>query len=250
MEKRGMIILVVVLIIGFALGYSYPIYQNSNIPSENENSYISPAWSLLQLEGDNDKAIKEFKKYLKRDDSNFPARIGLGWAYYKKNKFEKAKEQFEKSLIINSNDKNSYNGLGWININLKNYPQAQEFFLQAKSLGGDNLLDQIYLGTAWTQYNLKKFEYSKESFESALNANPNKFYPYVGLAVTNYELKNYEEAKKYTQLVEKYPYERPVPYRVNGYEQRYLIFEKCINEKKYDYSIENTHKCGQQMLIQ
>ena len=67
MEKRGLIVLIVLfLIIGFSFGYYYPIYKEKQKPSEFENSYISKGWRLLLDDGDINGSITEFKKNLRK----------------------------------------------------------------------------------------------------------------------------------------------------------------------------------------
>jgi len=120
MKKRGSFIpWVFILIFGLGLGYFYPVFMAYNKIDPIENSYDSNGWNLLNNERNYDAAIKEFKKYLKRDKSNFYAHSGLGWSYFYNLDFEKAMKEFEKVISLNPNQYDSKHSLGWTYLRMK-----------------------------------------------------------------------------------------------------------------------------------
>ena len=200
MEKRGFIImLVITILVGLLIGYSYPFYKTKQQLKRNiENSYQSKAWKLY-LAKDYDGAIKEFEKYIKKNKNNFFAYSGLGWSYYKKKDYDKAIQSFQTIIELDPNPHESYDGLGLIYYELKDYDKAIEALEKAIELQPSDSILYSKLGKSY--YKVGKYQNAVENFEKALIYNPNLLTSKIVLFFIYHETGNEEMASNYLNQI-------------------------------------------------
>lgn len=113
------------------------------------------------------------------------AYTNLGWAYYKKNEFVKAKEHYQKSINIESRHTLAYYNLALMYSELKKYDEAVSEYKKAIR-HFPNYLDAWY-SLAKTYYNMDKKAEATEAFKKVIEIVPND--------------KRAEEAKGYLDLL-------------------------------------------------
>jgi len=126
------------------LGYSY--YLNGNIRDAIRvleiSKKISPDDTLPYLylaeiykkQGEFEKAEKEFRVALEKENYPFDVHKNLIDIYEKKGMYDKAIEEYKKAISINPLNSWAYNGLGICYVHTKNYDLAEENFKRAFEL--------------------------------------------------------------------------------------------------------------------
>lgn len=114
--------------------------KNNSLVNTQIDTYLSKG---LRLSDENkfDDAIKEFRKILDIDKSNYRAYYEIGRAYYYQKNFDEAEKNLNESVEINSNYYHSYTLLGNIASNKKDYPKALKNLLKLVELNQG--LDEI-----------------------------------------------------------------------------------------------------------
>lgn len=96
----------------------------------NNPSDISSLLSLANLQQDAgmyDKAITNYKKYLKQNPSNPDARIDMGVCYFSISDHENAIKEMEKALEFNPTHQIGHLNLGVVNLNAGNLDVSKEW---------------------------------------------------------------------------------------------------------------------------
>jgi tetratricopeptide (TPR) repeat protein len=126
------------------LGYAY--YLNGNIRDAIRvleiSKKISPDDTLPYLylaeiykkQGEFEKAEKEFRVVLEKENYPFDVHRSLIDIYEKKGMYDKAIEEYKKAISINPLNSWAYNGLGICYVHTKNYDLAEESFKRAFEL--------------------------------------------------------------------------------------------------------------------
>jgi len=261
LRGASLLVLIAVLIAGFAIGYLISDYNaDKDSKLKSEQAYFSDAWNLLRSRN-YDAAITEFDRYLAHNGDNVNAHIGLGWSYYWKGDYESAIQHFSKAESINPNEVYASNGLAWTYIQMSRYEDAKNLFL--KQLESDRALYEAHYGLGisyywtedydkavssfndflayypsyapaysylgWSYLNGGKTEEAKKSFESAAAGKGwqlTKLYSTVGLVFTNYKLENFDKAEIFAREVE------PL-IKVSAKTQIVSKFLSCMDGKEY-----------------
>ncbi len=177
-------------------------YIWSNRVSEEAYKFLWQAY-IMELEGKNDEAVKNYEKISKDKTYGDSANYKLGIYYLNKADYKKARGYFEKVLEFEAslnNERAQYN-IGITYEKEKEYLKAISSFLKIKLLVEDSSLDDLILIKLAENYEKlndsnKAYEYFREYYK---NYSGNKDYAYVTekLLVNRIQAKNIPEAKEY-----------------------------------------------------
>lgn len=258
MEKRGIFLVsVIILVIGFALGYIYSSYRtDQQYVIGLENSYNSLGWQLY-YQGGYEAAIEEFKKYIERDDENYFAYSGLGWSYLEIQDYDNAITHFKQANDLDGTQLDSFLGLGWTYIgkgqqqflegNIKSPQENMQNAIThfSNGLTIDPHTNIFYSGLGTSQYWLELTKFQKErnfteSRENILKANqfyPNSFGSFNMLGWINYReknytesIKNFEKANKLLSNIFSFRGLGAVSYALRNYDDASSFFVKSIEK--------------------
>lgn len=240
MQKRGLIIaLVLVLLIGFSVGYYIPKYKAQKQQQlAVESSFSNDAWALYN-KGNFDDAIIGFNSYIRNDKENFAAHIGLAWSYYEKENYQNSLGFFSRAAEINPNSYEPYNGLAWVYYAIEDYENAARAFEQAIRLNPD--IANLYNGLGRSYFALGEYERARQIYNMALSLNPSLVFSRAGLFLIDYETGNFGQMENYLN--------RLVPFKYDlGFkpDKHYVAFGNCmfvLNKENKNLN-EEIHNCG------
>ena len=177
-------------------------YIWSNRVSEEAYKYLWQAY-IMELEGKNNEAIKNYEKIVNDKSYGDSANYKLGTYYLGKSDYKKSRGYFEKVLEFETslNSERAQYNIGITYEKEKDYLKAVSSFLKIKLLVEDSALDDliiIQLGEKYEKLNdsNKSYEYFKEYYTKYSG---NKDYAYVTekLLVNRIQVKNISEMKEY-----------------------------------------------------
>ena len=156
----------------------------------------------LYVQGDPDKAVKEFESVLKQDDSFVLAHYDLAAAYQSQGQADRAIKEYERANALNPAFPEGSSNLGGYYFRQQKYEQAVKLFKQALKAYPNFIQAHSNLGAV-----LNKLNRSSEAvphLEKAIQLDPGFGIAYFNLGNAHVNLDNLDEARKaYDMAVEK-----------------------------------------------
>lgn len=205
MGKRGLGILVAgVLIFGFLIGYSLPLYQAAKQQeAELQQRFDSEAWQSYN-QGNIDRAIELFSEYAANDESNLAAALGLGWSHYSKGNYQEAQRWFERSTVINPAFYDAHNGLAWSHYAQGQYQEASDSFRRALALTPTLT---VYSGLGRSYYHLGDHDSAVETLEEVHKKNPSLIFPQAVFFLIAHEQGDEEKTQELLENIIPFKYD-------------------------------------------
>lgn len=242
MNKKGVLVLALIVIIGFSLGYGYSTKKSEEAPRIDHLDNMGEI--LLYDNGNPDAAIEAFEAYRKAIPSSFAAHIGLGWSHQFKQEYDKAIPYFEQALTLKPDHYSHHHGLGSSYLRTKQYEKAIEHYNKAlpfaEQIGVVTSLTEIHAGLGWAYYNQGEYDKAIEAFTSVENPVP-RLFRLVGMLATYSALNEKEKAQTLVPFIESYPIDQVL----RNYNP-YLEYSACVNNV---YTVENIEKCGHLLVM-
>jgi len=199
MEKRGIILVVIVLVVGIFLGYTFSNYkQEQQQIYDADSSYDSIGWQLY-YSGDYEGAITEFNKQIENDENNFFAHLGIGYSYRASKDFDNAIQHLSIATSLQPSNFNAHYNLGWayydrgkdvsekklVTASIADYRNSISFFEEAISISPSDA--GSYYGLGLSSYKLSLSGPAKdvslleaeEAVTKAIELNPDNPQPYI-----------------------------------------------------------------------
>jgi len=163
---------------------------------ENEAALYDLAY-CLELDGKLEESIEFYKSFIDQDPYSFFAWYNLGVIYNKLHKYDKAIESFEFSIAINDQFSSSHYNLGNTYVMMQEWEKAITCFKQCEKL--ENPSADLYskLGECFELRGL--FQKAIEYYKKALEIDPEKESAILGIASVLFDSKRYKEAIHYAQ---------------------------------------------------
>ncbi|WP_269606440.1 class I SAM-dependent methyltransferase [Prochlorococcus marinus] len=152
---------------------------------------------ICEEKGENDKAIKLYKKCAKSYPNHIYTKLNLSFLYYKLNNLEKAAIIIEEAIKLKPSLPNSYCIRGLILKGLNKYDDAQLSLQQAIEL--DNNYFDAYINLGLLNKDSNKYDEAEEYYLKALEINNKSAIAHLNLGACYKEKKEIEKAILHTE---------------------------------------------------
>ncbi|HTI93053.1 MAG TPA: tetratricopeptide repeat protein, partial [Puia sp.] len=158
-------------------------------------------------------------------------------AYYRLKKINFCRDAAEKALVIDNKNAKANNYMGNIFADLEDYPKAIDSYQKAIETDPNWLYPYNGLGTVYSE--LKKYGDAIDIFRKAIEVDPKHAYPYNNLGNVYNELTQYDTAiELYNKAITADP-KLPYPYNNLGNVYRYCKnYNKAIDAYKHAIDID------------
>ena len=157
---------------------------------------------FMYVKGDTDRAVAEFEKALKLDDSFVLAHYDLAAAYQSQGFNERAIQEYEKALLLNPSFPEGSSNLGGNYFRMQEYKKAENLFKKAIEMYPNFIQSHSNLGSV-----LNKLNRSKEALphlDKATQLNPDFGIAYFNLGNAHMNQNNLDKAHEaYSRALEK-----------------------------------------------
>ncbi len=147
---------------------------------------------LFVIGGQNEDAVKEFQKVIKKESGHALAYKGMGQAFFQMKKYDEAEKNFRDAISRNPELWKVHNSLGIIYDYKKRYDMAIHEYNAAINLKPDEGFLYNNLGVSYSL--AAKYEKAINAFNKALEAKYSKSKTYNNLGMALSKLGRYQEA--------------------------------------------------------
>lgn len=212
-----------------ALVLAFP--QKSVVDFLEARDHFSAGWDL-QVKGEYEKAIAEFRQAVRLDASMVEGYEELGWTLDESGDSQEAIRQLLTAVELGPRRVNAHFYLaGTYYFDGQSDKAAQEF---ENVLRLDAAYTQAYLGLGWSAYSLGDLDKAETNFKRALELDPSLYDAYVGLGSV------YEERGDVDRQIEFY---LKATRSGDSSSESYLFLGTAYMEKfEYDLAIESLEK--------
>ncbi len=152
---------------------------------------------ICEEKGENDKAIKLYKKCAKSYPNHIYSKLNLSFLYYKLNNLEKAEILIEEAIGLNPNLPNSYCIRGLILKSLNRYDEAKLSLEQAIEL--DNNYFDAFINLGLLNKDSNQYDEAEEYYLKALEINNKSAVAHLNLGACYKEKQQLEKAIFHTE---------------------------------------------------
>ncbi len=152
---------------------------------------------ICEEKGENDKAIKLYRKCAKSYPNHIYSKLNLSFLYYKLNNFEKAEIIIEEAIKLNPSLPNSYCIRGLILKSLNKYDESKLSLEKAIEL--DNNYFDAYINLGLLNKDSNKYDEAEEYYLKALEINNKSAIAHLNLGACYKEKQELEKAILHTE---------------------------------------------------
>ena len=175
-----------VCVLGSGCGNSNPAVNSSvNVNSQNAQNYFDLGYKYYN-NGEYEKAVDAYKKYIAENPQNSAAYNNLGGAYFGLSDYANAADAFRRAIELDPQNADAYNNLGLAYANMSNYASAVDAYKKAIEIN-PQLADAYFnLGNAYA--NINNYASAVDAYKKAIEINPQNANAYYNLGVAYGEL--------------------------------------------------------------
>jgi tetratricopeptide (TPR) repeat protein len=172
------------------ISYSKCISLNSNYA----DAYNNRGTIYLQNLKDLEKALSDFKNFLKIQPNSWNSFYNIANCYSELKEYEEALKNYDQAIELNPNNPDIYLSCGVTYYKLEQHEDALKSYGHALELDPSNA--DVYFSRGVTYYELGKYEEALKNYDQAIELKSDEVHAYTNRAIVNVELKFYKDAFK------------------------------------------------------